>query len=233
MKGHKVYDPRIGGHDVDDPSTWDWSMNPALCLADFLIWQDVGLGELPERIDWDLVAAAATLCEEQVVVPGETSAGDLQDRYTCNFTFYADQDRFSIIEILTTCMLGRLVFSQGQWRMWAGAPLAATVSLTEANLSGGISVQASTPSDKRYNRVRGKFVDPTRNYTANPYPEIRDAAYETADNEIKYQTFDLNGCNNTYEAQRAAIIRLRQSRMQRVVNFEGNWSCFRVQPAPP
>ena len=43
VKGHKVYDPRIGGDDVDDPSTWDWSMNPALCLADFLIWQDVGL----------------------------------------------------------------------------------------------------------------------------------------------------------------------------------------------
>lgn len=231
VKGHKVYDPRAGSaQDVDDSTTWEWSNNPALCLADFLMWHDIGMGEDPERIDWDLVAAAANICEEQVVIPGDDSDGDLQNRYTCNFTFYSDQDRGSIAEILTTSMMGRLIFSQGKWRMWAGAAIAATVTLTEANLAGGVQLQASTPSESRYNRIRGKFVDPSRNYTANPYPEQRNSAYETDDNEIKYKTFDQNACNNSYEAQRNAIIRLRQSRMQRVLNWEGNWSCFRIQP---
>jgi len=229
VKGSKVYDPRVVGHDFDDPSTWEWSDNPALILADFLIWQDVGYGEVPERIDWTLVEAAADICEEQVVIPGDDSDGGLQNRYTCNFTFYADQTRQDIREIIVNSMLGRCIFSQGKWRMWAGAALPATVTLSEANLAGSIQLQASTPSEHRYNRVRGKFVDPSRNYTANPYPEQRDAAYETADNEIKYQTFDQNACNNSYEAQRNAIIRLRQSRLQRVITFQGNWSCFRVQ----
>lgn len=224
IKGSKVYDPREA-HDIEDHETWEWTENPALCLADFMRWGRIGYGESHERIDWDLVAAAADICDELVTVPSGT-----QKRYTCNFTFYADQSRETVREILETAMLGRMVFSQGKWRMFAGAPIAATVTLSEANLSGSLQFQASTPSENRYNRINGKFVDPTRNYTANPYPEQRDSTYEDADNEVKYQTFDQNACNNSYEAQRNAIIRLRKSRMQRVVNFQGNWSCFRVQP---
>jgi hypothetical protein len=228
VKGNKIYDPREVGHDIDDPDTWEWSDNPALILADFLRWFDVGYGEVADRIDWDLVEAAADVCDELETVP-DGSDETSQKRYTCNFTFYADQPRQDIREIIVNSMLGRCIFTQGQWRMWAGAAMPATVTLTEANLAGSIQLQASTPSENRYNRVRGKFVDPTRNYTANPYPEQRDSGYETADNEVKYQTLDQNACNDSYEAQRNAIIKLRQSRLQRVLTFQGNWSCFRVQ----
>jgi hypothetical protein len=235
VDGHLVYDPRLdstqtgiggsGAHRVDDPSTWEWSDNPALCWADHKIWVQVGYGEAPARVNWASVATAADICDESVDVPGGT-----QKRYTCNFTFYADMERAQVKDIIVQSMIGREVFSQGQWHVWAGAQLTPDVTLSEANLAGGIQVQASAGYKERFNRVHGTFIDPTRDYTANPYPEQRDSTYETADGSAIYRKLDLPACNNSFEAQRAAIITLRKSRNQRVVVFEGNWSCFRILP---
>lgn len=234
-EGHRVYDPRLddtnggtGAHRLADDTTWEFSENPAICLADFLRWDNVGYSEVDERIDWPLVIVAADICDEQVVVPTPPA---LQKRYTCNFTFLSTTPREQIKEMLETAMIGRTVFSQGVWKMWAGAVQTADVTLTEANMSGAnLQVQAQSGSTDRFNRIRGKFVDPTRNYTANAYPEFRNAAFEAEDSGPKYQVFDINTCNNSFEAQRDAIIKLCQSRQQRVVVFPGNWSCFRIQP---
>jgi len=233
IKGHKVYDPRLdstnggsGAHRVDDDTTWEWSDNPALCLADWLMWERVGLGESSDRIDWELVIQAANVCDQLVPIP----TASYQKRYTCNFTFFSDQQRGQIKEMLQDAMLGRCIESGGKWRMWAGAALLPDVKLTEANLLGSIQLQASTPSKERYNRVRGKFVDPSRNYAASAYPERRNSDYETADNGFKYKTIDFNTANTSFESQRGAEIRLRQSRQQKVLTWEGNWSCFRLQP---
>lgn len=240
-KGHKVYDPRLdstqpggaspGPHRVDDDTTWEWSDNPALCLADFWIWDNVGMGEETDRVDYGLVFIAANICDELVPIPPCASPQiTMQKRYTCNFTFFATQNRGEVVEMLTTAMLGRAVFSQGQWKMWAGAVQTPDVVLTEANLAGPIQMQASSGSAVRYNRVRGKFIDPTRDYSANAYPEIRNAGFEAIDTEVRYEVFDLNTCNTSFEAQRDAIIKLRMSRNQRTIVWAGNWSCFRIQP---
>lgn len=235
VRGHKVYDPRLddtnggtGPHRFDDDTTWEFSDNPALCLSDFLRFENVGFGESNSRIDWPLVIIAADICDETVLVPTPPAT---QKRYTCNFTFLASVQREQVKEMLETAMLGRVVFSQGLWKMWAGAVQTPDVTLTEANMAGAaLQVQATSGSQARYNRVRGKFVDPTRNYTANAYPEQRSALFEAQDNTVKYQVFDVNTCNNSFEAQRDAIHKLRMSRNQRVVVFPGNWSCFRIQP---
>jgi hypothetical protein len=234
-EGHRVYDPRLddtnggtGPHRLNDDTTWEFSENPALCLADFLRWENVGYSEDDARIDWPKVIIAADICDEQVTVPTPPA---LQKRYTCNFTFLANTPREQIKEMLETAMMGRAVFSQGQWKMWAGAPITADVTLSEANMANkNLQVQATSGSAERFNRVRGKFVDPSRNFTANAYPEQRNAAFESADNGPKYEVFDINTCNDSFEAQRDAQIKLCQSRNQRIVVFPGNWSCFRIQP---
>ncbi|MEE8598968.1 MAG: hypothetical protein V3S69_05605, partial [Dehalococcoidales bacterium] len=48
--------------------------------------------------------------------------------------------------------------------------------------------------------------------------------------EVRPLPADMLHTNNTFEAQRKAIIFLKQSRNQRVVVFQGNYSCFRIQP---
>lgn len=59
--GRLVYDPRDGGQDPDDPSTWVWSDNPALCLADFCANRLYGAGR---AVDWSSVADTADANDE-------------------------------------------------------------------------------------------------------------------------------------------------------------------------
>lgn len=63
VKGKKVYDPRDGAQLLADPSTWTWSDNPALCLADFLSNESYGARK---PVDWDAVSDAADYCDETV-----------------------------------------------------------------------------------------------------------------------------------------------------------------------
>lgn len=235
FNGFKCYDPRLdssvsggsGSHDIDDDTTWEWTDNPALCLGHFIITHKFGMKEETDRINVDFMFIAADICDELVAIPTAAT----QKRYTCNVTFTATQRRRSVRDELVNSMLGRLVFSQGVWLMWAGAAVTSDVTLTEANLAGTISLQAGTASTERYNRVRGKYIDLAKDFTAASYPEQRSSAYVTEDNgEILPQVVDFMSTNNFYEAQRKAIYLLRQSRNQRVVVFEGNYSVFRVQP---
>lgn len=252
-KGCKVYDPRLdstrvidsttspetygsGSHRVDDDTTWEWSDNTALCFADWLIWGNndpehaVGMGESPDRVDYELVAVAADVCDELVVIPPSASPSNTQKRYTCNFTFYANDQRGGIKQIFETAMMGRCVFSQGKWRMFAGSALTATITLDESYLAGKVAIKTATEHKRRYNHVRGSFVDPSRDYSPNAYPPQGNATYSSDDGGDKFETFDQNACNNSYEAQRNAIIKVEQSRNQRVIRWEGNWKCFQIQP---
>ena len=236
-RGKKVYDPRLddtnggsGPHRLADSSTWEWSDNSALCLADYIRDDKFGMREEDDRVNWPKVITAADICDELVTVP-PASPTTTQNRYTCNATFNSTQARGEVKDELLNSMLGRMIFSQGQWHMWAGAAITPDVTLTEANLRGSIQLEASTPSRDRYNRVRGKFIDASRNYVASQYPEQRSSTFETEDGgELLEEVADFLSCNNDFEAQRKAIITLKKSRNQRVLVFVGNFSCFRIQP---
>lgn len=231
VRGRQVYDPRLDtspGANPTNPSYIAWSENPALALADYIMDDKFGMREDASRIDWDMVVTAANVCDQTVSVPAPVNS---QKRYTINGTFSANESRRDVRDSLVNAMMGRMVFSQGLWKMWAGDTVSADVTLTEANLAGSIQLQASASSKDRYNRVRGKFVDKERKYTASAYPEVRNSAYVTEDGgEVRELVADFTTVQQEYEAQRNAIIMLRKSRNQRVLIFEGNWSCFRIQP---
>ena len=86
VKGRKVYDPRLEhaadgtyGQDVTNASYIAYSTNPALCLADYLINDDFGMGIAVAKIDWEAIVTAADGCDVSVVIPSGT-----QKRFTTN-----------------------------------------------------------------------------------------------------------------------------------------------------
>jgi len=84
VQGALCYDPRLDsapGANPTNPSYIAYTTNPALCLADYLTDQNLGLAEAAANIDWSLVVAAANICDESVAVPAPTTS---QSRYTCN-----------------------------------------------------------------------------------------------------------------------------------------------------
>ncbi len=234
IKLKKVYDPRLDtspGNDPTNAAYIAWSDNPALALADWWMDEKFGLDEEADRIDWDKVVTAADICDELVTIPPSGSPATTQKRYTINATFDSTQTRGQVRDQIVGAMLGRTVFSQGKWMMWAGAAITPDVTLDEHNLRGDIQLQASAGSKERNNQVRGKFVDAGRDYTPANYPPVKSTTFLTDDNnEEKWLEYDVTTANDSYEAQRNAIIMLKRGRRFRQLLFQGNWSCFRVQP---
>ena len=66
--------------------TWEWSDNPALCWADYMIDGRLGFGESSGRINYGYVASAAELNEEIVFIP---TAVETDQRFRCNGTLSA------------------------------------------------------------------------------------------------------------------------------------------------
>ena len=237
VQGAKLYDPRLdstqttipgsGSHRVDDSSTWAYSTNPALCLANYLISARLGMAEDTTRIDWDLVADAADICDENVSIPGGTT----QKRYTCNVVIETSETFQSNIETLVSAMNGACYYSGGKWRMFAGAWSSSQFSLSEADLvNSGLEVTTAFAYNERWNSVRGSFMDPTRNYQQVEFEPIVSSTYVTADGEQTWRDFPQMTCTSQYEAQRNAILVNRQSRNGISVVMRCGMSAWKIRP---
>lgn len=229
IKGAKVYDPRLdstfvgstygsgsGSHRLNDPSTWAWSDNPALCLADYLIDADLGPGWATDRIDYDSVAVAADACDELVPIPTSTT----QKRYTCNGILTTAEDCDANIEALCTSGLW-LRYYKGQWHVFAKVWATASGAMQKSDLIGEFSFRAEPERDDRYNTVKGSYIDPERNYERSPFIEATSADLKAdRDNgrEIVKELW-LPFTNNEFEAQRHAIREVAQAAETGICSF--------------
>ena len=235
VEGKKVYDPRLdstlpggsGSHRVADPTTYAYSTNPALCLADYLIDNSLGMGEDAERIDWALVGDAADICDELVNIPGATT----QKRYTCNIVLNTG-DRFeNNIEALAQAMAGVCYYSGGKWRIYAGAWRTPSFTIGVDDLvEGGVKLVTAYPYNQRYNSVRGTFVDPSQNWQQVEYRSVANQTYIGEDGEQTWLDTNFAATTNEYEAQRHAILLNRRSRLARAATLRCNLSAFDIQP---
>lgn len=235
VQGKKVYDPRLdstrtggsGSQRVDDPATYAYSTNPALCLADYLISTRLGLGEDTTKIDWDLVMDAADICDENVSIP----SGGTQKRYTCNVVLLTTDSFEENIKTLAQAMAGVCYYSGGLWRVYAGAWSASAFTLTDDDLvEGGIEVVTAYPYNQRYNSVRGQFINKDKNWQQMDYQPIVNTSYVTADGEQAWLETDFAACTNEYEAQRHAILLSRRSRNAQAATVRCGLSAYKIRP---
>lgn len=99
----KVWDPRDGAQNPDDtwdnPSTWAWSQNPALCILDYLRHPD-GRGKDRSRIDVQTFIDFANLCDELVSL----AAGGAEYRYRIDGTYTLTDEPVGVMQrLLATC----------------------------------------------------------------------------------------------------------------------------------
>jgi hypothetical protein len=231
VQGKKVYDPRLDtspGANPTNASYIAYSINPALCAADYYTDTVVGLSVPSAKIDWDSVVAAANICEEVVDIPGGT-----QTRYTCNVALYAaidDNEARANIEILASAMLGHIVQRGGKYRFYAGAATTPSFALTEDDLVGKVSMRTEIPANDKYNYVRGQYIDPDRNWELAEFSPRSDAAYESADGDRYPREVVFQATTFEYEAQRKGMVVLKRSRLKRQATLELGMSAFKIRP---
>lgn len=245
FQGAKVYDPRkdstnggTGSHRIADPSTWEYTDNWALCVADYLIggsltnsstrvnWR--GFGADPDDVVWSTVIAAANVADEDVDIP-HPNEGDpeTQKRYTCGGALSTGNWPADNLEQLLTAGLGQCVYSSNGYRLYAGAYQTPTLTLDEDDLAGDVSLISQTPRAERYNAVRGTRWDVTTGQEVEFLPRTS-PTYEAQDGGQIFREIELPFTQNEYRAQRLAQIILRRSREQETLTMHCQPAALRV-----
>lgn len=212
-QGKRCYDPRLDASPGANPTNASyiaWTQNPALCLCDYLMAVYGGEYESVD-IDWDTVVTAANYCDGAVNIPGATT----QPRYTCNGVLFATDDFTDNLKTLVDTMLGRIIFRDGKWRIFAGSWQTPTFTIAKSDWIEGLSIRFEQGRGRRFNRMRCWYIDPNRDWQRVECLPRSNATYKTADGEetIDVETEQLL-CSSEYEAQRKIEFLLRQSRNQ-------------------
>ena len=208
LQGKKVYDFRTG--------TTQYSSNPALCLADFLM-SEFGFGATLAQIDIPAVIAAANACDAA--------------NFSCDGAFKTDQDRETTKQSLEDCFGGRCHQSGGVWRITAGAWTAPVMSLTDADCAAPIQItQASYTSKARYNTVRGKFIDGAGLGVATDFTPWQNAFEVAADGLVKVKDVTLPFTSWHQRAQDLARMFVERSRGGLTIAYPGHMRLWPLQP---
>lgn len=140
-------------------------------------------------------------------------------RYTMNGQMALNDSFTSNLTSLVDAMLGRLIYTNGVWRMFAGAWSAASSAINENDWVSNLQFTFDGGRDQRFNRVRSWYIDPLQNWQRVECFPRADPTYQTADGGewIDYET-DQPFCLSDPECQRKAEMTLHQSRNQVTVS---------------
>ena len=230
VKGRKVYNPNLdstvtggsGSHRKDTSSTWEYSDNPVYQLLDYLRNDRFGMGIADSYFDTNFAdwQTAGDVCDTNITPYSGASQIDLLDSHTV-----VDTSKKSI-EVVRDFVKGCrafLNFSGGTYNILVESSGSASITLTEDNILGGITV-SSKNKNSRYNRVIVNFVNPSKNYQSDTaqFPPVDETGLASADQHATMKTadggillegrFDFPMLNSPYQAQEMAEIILRRSR---------------------
>lgn len=232
VQGKKVYDPRLddtqpfgsGAHRVNSAGTWEWSRNPALCWADYMIDADLGFGEDSSRIDYAYVASAATVCDGVVFTPVGTDV-----RFACDGILSTGDTYETNIKRILSSMNGGQALINGQWKVRAWGWETPTLQFGDDDLRDDLQIQLDPRENERYNTVRATFIDKDRLWKSSQAPEFTSSEYVSRDNDVKlYKDVTFHMTKETYMAQRLEAGILEQSDNEVTVVYPTN---FKTLPA--
>jgi len=222
VSGKKLYDPRDG--------TTAFSSNPALAIRDYLTNDTYGFGADSTEIDDDSFETAADICDEQVTLAG----GGTQNRYEVHGSFNTNQSPKQVLEQLLTSCGGTIHFSNGKFHLKVAKYVTPTITLTEDDLRGPISLQTRRSARDNYNAVKGVFAPAStsadgRFYTPTDYPAYVSSAFVTEDGgETKFLDYDLPFTTDPAMAQRLAKIALFRNRQQITMTMPCTIKAFKL-----
>lgn len=235
FRGKKVYDPRLdttnggsGAHRADDPATWAYSNNVALCLADFRrseygvhgdrVTAYAGRVAPAAWIDWPLVITAANICDESV--PTVTGVAN-EKRYRIAAGFSSTDDPFAMERLMEQTMAGTLTQRGGPARMYAGADRAREITLERGHFAGDVNILHLTDHRQLYTGARGTYISPDHEFRPTNYPPVIDTvAAARGPGEPRVKSLNFPFVPSGYQAQRLAWIDVKRSQLQHTIAAE-------------
>ena len=218
VQGRRVFDPRDSNQSYNDPRTWEYSSNPALCLADYLRNEAFGLGVSYDRINVTALIAAANVCDESVALNG----GGTQARYSCDGLVQTKNKIVNNVEDILSSMAGKLFYSAGKYFIVAGSDRTPEADVIDEDMMIG-EVKLVTKKSKRdqYNSVKAKFRNAERQYRVESIKPQTNYGYVADDGgTVEEINIEMPFTTSNQRAQRLARIALETSRLQATINLK-------------
>ena len=207
-----------------------WTDNAATCIDDYMK-DAMGMMIPAAKVNTAATATAETICDELVTLQGGGSPAPTQKRYTLNGVISTGAKPIEILEGLLTAMAGAFVYQQGEFRIFAGAYVAPTVTIDQDSLRGAVVVRPRPSRRERFNAVRGLFPNMDNLWEVRDFPPVTNATYEAEDGGVRlYLDIQLPFTDNPTRAQRIAKIFLERHRQSVVVEFPANLSAHELGP---
>ena len=173
VKGRKIYNPNLdgtktggsGSHREDTSSTWEYSDNPIYQLLDYLRNDRFGMGIANSFFDSNFAdfQTAGDVLDTNITPFSGASQIDLLDSHAVLDT---SKKSINLVQELIAGSRSFLNYTAGKYKVLVETTGSASITLTEDNIIGGISV-SSTEKSSRYNRVIVNFINPNKNYQSD------------------------------------------------------------------
>lgn len=212
-----VYDPREAGHDPDDPDTWAWSDNHALCVLDALRQNPVRPYAIA-NIDVTSFTAAADVSDETVAL----KSGGSEPRYRAAGTvIWNGPEIEDAINPMVVSGAADLIRIGGKLGLAAGEYRAPAVTL-EYLLGTGFEAVDLLPGDDLVNELRVSYLSAARGWDVahlQPWPIPGALAADGGVPAVK--SLELTHCPSATQAMRVRkIAGLRLRRQERLIGGE-------------
>jgi hypothetical protein len=229
VKGKLCYDPRLdstvtggsGSHRWDNPATWEWSENAAVCRYNWVrgIYANdavtdptallIGRGLSEAEAPPENIFAAANLCDEDV---------DGSPRYRVAGPVYSNQSFLEVEEMFAAATGGSVVTVEGSVELEPGAAKSVVASFTDDDLIVGSKVTWNggvlSDSDGGWiNSVVANYVEPDQQWNQHDAPVVRDEGDILADGGPRETQISLRLVKWVNQAQRVAEIARRLGRL--------------------
>lgn len=214
FRGAKCFDPRQGGHVIDDAMTWTWSDNAAICLTRFLThqWPDTRLVD-PDRLDWDQIAAAADECDRWEI----GADGTTFHRHTVNGVVQSTDDPYDVIENMKIAMGGHLILDRAKIYPVVRGKREPQGTLHMGMLVGGVEYVSEARDRELINIIKPTFIAPDREYQEVAGPVLRRDDLITLDGKPREASLRGAFVEDHRRMQRLAKATLNQARIGRTL----------------
>lgn len=195
----RCYDPREVSHDIDDPTTWDFTRNPVLIWARFRT-MPYGRNKPMTSINWTKVGEQADICDQSVVGVDGTVA-----RYQCGISIPESKERhIGEAEILLSCDGIIMHDSTGKAYVSVGYYAAPTLTLTRSRDIMAMASREAVNGESETDGVIVRYIEPSIGYKTQSAAAWVNSIYFEEGTTPRYLTIDILSCQNHNQAMRLA-----------------------------
>lgn len=150
-------------------------------------------------------------------------------RYTANGVVDSATDPKTILEQIAETTAGDFIAAGASLGFWPGVYRSPSVTLTDDDLRGAISLQRLVSGQDSFNAVKGSYFDAHARFMPADFPSYQSATYVAADNgETVWADFKYELINSPFKAQRVARIALEKVRRERTLTLAYKFTAFRI-----